>query len=264
MMKNSIYFLLLLLALSSCKPKENMVYMDTDRALAEQQVQQAVFEGSRLQTGDLLDIKVTAFDEYAVRPFNLHSMNQVSTPAESQNTQAAQTAPQGYVIDNEGYLTFPVLGRIFVKGMTMAQLRTDLEQRLRQYLSDPLVSIRQLNFNVTVLGEVKSPGQYTSATDKVTVFQALGMAGDMTDYGDRTKVRLIRHEANGDATYVLDFTDKNITSSPYYYLQQNDVLYVEPDDIKKKSANVDPNRNLAFQIGGVVLGLASILITLLR
>lgn len=263
-MKNTLYFLLLMLSLSSCKPKENMVYMDQDRAVVQQQVQQAVFEGSRLQSGDLLDIKVTAFDEYAVRPFNLHSMNQVSVPNEVSQGQVAQTAPQGYVIDNEGYLMFPVLGKIMVKGMTMAELRNDLEQRLTRYLSDPLVTIRQLNFNITVLGEVKNPGQYTSSTDKVTILQALGMAGDMTDYGDRTKVKLIRHADGLDETYIIDFTDRNITTSPYYYMQQNDVLYVEPDVIKRKSANVDPNRNLAFQIGGVVLGLASILITLLR
>ena len=264
MMKYSIYALFLLITLFSCKPKENMVYMESDRVLAEQQVKQAVFEGSHLQSGDLLDIKVTAFDEFAVRPFNLHSMNQVSNPGEIPPGQVAQTAPQGYLIDNEGYLFFPVLGKIFVKGMTMAQLRADLEQRLLTYLSDPLVSIRQLNFNVTVLGEVKKPGQYTSASDKVTLLQALGMAGDMTDYGDRTKVKLVRNENGVDQTFTIDFTDKNITSSPYYYMQQNDVLYVEPDVIKRKSANVDPNRNLAFQIGGVVLGLASVLITLLR
>ena len=264
MMKNTLYLLLIFLTLGSCKPKENMVYMEKDRALAEQQVQQAVFEGSRLQSGDLLDIKVTAFDEYAVRPFNLHSMNQVSSPDQVSTGQAAQTAPQGYLIDHEGYLMFPVLGKLFVKGMTMAQLRADLEQRLLQYLSDPLVSIRQLNFNITVLGEVKKPGQYTSPTDKVTVLQALGMAGDMTDYGDRTKVRLIRHADGVDQTHIIDFTDKNITASPYYYMQQNDVLYIEPDDIKKKSANVDPNRNLAFQIGGIVLALASVIITLAR
>ncbi|MBW8359980.1 MAG: polysaccharide export protein [Weeksellaceae bacterium] len=263
-MKNSIYFLLIFLALGSCKPKENMVYMETDRTLAEQQVQQAVFEGSRLQSGDLLDIKVTAFDEYAVRPFNLHSMNQVTATGEGGNTSSTQTAPPGYLVDNEGYIFFPVLGKIFVKGMTMAQLRADLEQRLLQYLSDPLVSIRQLNFNVTVLGEVKNPGQYTSASDKVTVLQALGMAGDMTDYGDRTKVKLIRHADGVDQTHIIDFTDKNITASPYYYMQQNDVLYIEPDVIKRKSANVDPNRNLAFQIGGIVLALASVIITLAR
>lgn len=241
-----------------------MVYMDQDKAVAQQQIQQAVFEGSRLQTGDLLDIKVTAFDEYAVRPFNLHSMNQVSTPEQVNQNQVAQTTPQGYIIDNEGNLTFPVLGKIFVQGMTMAQLRSDLERRLAQYLSDPLVSIRQLNFNITVLGEVRNPGQYSSSTDKVTILQALGMAGDMTDYGDRTRVKLIRHADGIDQTHVIDFTDRNITASPYYYMQQNDVLYVEPDVIKRKSANVDPNRNLAFQIGGVVLGVASLLITLLR
>lgn len=264
MMKNLIYISFLLTALFSCKPKENMVYMENSREILDQQVQQAVFEGSRLQSGDLLDIKVTAFDEFAVRPFNLHSMNQVSTPGEIPNTQVAQTTPQGYLIDNEGNLFFPVLGKIYVKGMTMAQLRSDLEKRLLDYLSDPLVSIRQLNFNVTVLGEVKKPGQYTSASDKVTLLQALGMAGDMTDYGDRTKVKLVRNENGADQTITIDFTDKNITSSPYYYMQQNDVLYVEPDIIKKKSANVDPNRNLAFQIGGVVLGVASLLITILR
>ena len=264
MMKNIIYVLFLLVAVYSCKPKENMVYMENSREVLDQQVQQAVFEGSRLQSGDLLDIKVTAFDEFAVRPFNLHSMNQVSNPEEGQAGQAAQTAPQGYLIDNEGNLFFPVLGRIYVKGMTMAQLRADLESRLLTYLSDPLVSIRQLNFNITVLGEVKKPGQYTSASDKVTLLQALGMAGDMTDYGDRTKVKLVRNEDGTDQTITIDFTDKNITSSPYYYLQQNDVLYVEPDLIKRKSANVDPNRNLAFQIGGVLIGVASLLITILR
>lgn len=241
-----------------------MVYMENSREILDQQVKQAVFEGSRLQSGDLLDIKVTAFDEFAVRPFNLHSMNQVNTPGEVQAGQAAQTAPQGYLVDNEGYIIFPVLGKLYVKGMTMAQLRTDLESKLLAYLTDPLVSIRQLNFSITVLGEVKKPGQYTSASDKVTLLQALGMAGDMTDYGDRTKVKLVRNENGTDQTITIDFTDKNITSSPYYYLQQNDVLYVEPDIIKRKSANVDPNRNLAFQIGGVILGVASLLITLLR
>lgn len=241
-----------------------MVYMESDRSVVEQQVKQAVFEGSHLQSGDFLDIKVTAYDEFAVRPFNLHSMNQLTNPGEVQPGQTAQISPQGYLVDNEGYIIFPVLGKIFVKGMTMAQLRQELEGRLTEYLSDPLVSIRQLNFNITVLGEVKRPGQYTSTTDKVTLLQALGMAGDMTDYGDRTKVKLVRNEDGVDKTVNIDFTDKNITSSPYYYMQQNDVLYVEPDVIKRKSANVDPNRNLAFQIGGVVLGVASLLITLLR
>ena len=263
MMKNLIYYLILLLNMFSCKPKENMVYMEKEKNIAESKINQAVFYGAHIQSGDVLDIKVTAFDENAVRPFNLYSMNNSTSPGQM-NGQTAQLAPQGYLVDNEGFIYFPVLGKLFIKGMTLAQLRADLEKRLLTYLAEPLVSIKQLNFNITVLGEVKKPGQYTNPSDKITVLQALGLAGDMTDYGNRTNVKLIREEEGISKTYVIDFTDKNITSSPYYYMQQNDVLYVEPDMIKKKSANIDPNRGLVFQIGGVALGVASILISILR
>ena len=263
MMKNLIYYLILLLTMFSCKPKENMVYMEKEKNIAESKINQAVFYGAHIQSGDVLEIKVTAFDENAVRPFNLYSMNNSTSPGQM-NGQTAQLAPQGYLVDNEGFIYFPVLGKLYIKGMTLAQLRADLEKRLLTYLAEPLVSIKQLNFNITVLGEVKKPGQYTNPSDKITVLQALGLAGDMTDYGNRTNVKLIREEEGVSKTYVIDFTDKNITSSPYYYMQQNDVLYVEPDMIKKKSANIDPNRGLVFQIGGVALGVASILISILR
>ena len=263
MMKNLIYYLILLLTMFSCKPKENMVYMEKEKAVAETEINQAVFYGTHIQSGDLLDIKVTAFDENAVRPFNLYSMNN-STSTGQVNGQTAQLAPQGYLVDNEGFIYFPVLGKLYIKGMTLAQLRADLEKRLLAYLTDPLVSIKQLNFNITVLGEVKKPGQYTNPSDKITVLQALGLAGDMTDYGNRTNVKLIREIDGVSKTFTIDFTNKNITNSPYYYMQQNDVLYIEPDLIKKKTANIDPNRNLAFQIGGIALGVASILISLLK
>ena len=263
MMKNLIYYLILLLTMFSCKPKENMVYMEKEKNIAESKINQAVFYGAHIQSGDVLDIKVTAFDENAVRPFNLYSMNN-STSTGQVNGQTAQLAPQGYLVDNEGFIYFPVLGKLYIKGMTLAQLRADLEKRLLAYLTDPLVSIKQLNFNITVLGEVKNPGQYTNPSDKITVLQALGLAGDMTDYGNRTNVKLIREIDGVSKTYTIDFTNKNITNSPYYYMQQNDVLYIEPDLIKKKTANIDPNRNLAFQIGGIALGVASILISLLK
>ena len=263
-MKEIKYIILLttlVLLVFSCKPKENMVYMENQTSNIDAEVKQAVFEGSHLQAGDLLDIKVTAFDDNAVRPFNLHSMNQAGEITAVPQTQNPQTLPQGYLVSNEGFIIFPVLGKIFVKNLTMSQLRENLETRLLEYLSDPMVSIRQLNFNITVLGEVKKPGQYNSPSDKVTILQALGMAGDMTDNGDRTKVKLVRHENGSDQTYVINFTDKNITSSPYYYMQQNDVLYVEPDANKKIIANVNPNRTLIFSIIGSVVAISSILIS---
>lgn len=234
--------------------------MENQTTAIDQEVKQAVFLGTHLQSGDLLDIKVTAFDDNAVRPFNLHSMNQAGNTNEYIPNQVTQTAPVGYLVSNEGYIIFPVLGKIFVQNMTMSELREDLEKRLLEYLTDPMVSIRQLNFNITVLGEVKKPGQYTSPSDKVTILQALGMAGDMTDNGDRTKVKLVRHENGSDQTYVINFTDKNITSSPYYYMQQNDVLYVEPDANKKIIANVNPNRTLVFSIIGSAIALLSLII----
>ena len=248
----------------SCKPKENMVYMDSQKSSVDAEVKQAVFEGTHLQSGDLLDIKVTAFDDYAVRPFNTNSMNQSGNTTQIASTQIAQTAPVGYLVSNEGYIIFPVLGKIFVQNMTMSQLRTELERRLLEYLTDPLVSIRQLNFNITVLGEVKRPGQYTSPSDKVTILQALGLAGDMTDNGNRTNVKLVRHENGSDNTYIIDFTDKNITSSPFYYLQQNDVLYVEPDANKKIIAGTNPNRTLIFSIIGSAVAIISILISTIK
>ncbi|MDQ0476433.1 polysaccharide biosynthesis/export family protein [Chryseobacterium sp. MDT2-18] len=244
----------------SCKPKENMVYMEKQTTELDQEVKQAVFEGSHLQPGDLLDIKVTAFDDNAVRPFNINTMNQAGNSSEFLPNQTAQTGPVGYLVSNEGYIVFPVLGKIMVQNMTMSQLRENLETRLLEYLTDPLVSIRQLNFNITVLGEVKKPGQYTSPSDKVTLLQALGMAGDMTDNGDRTQVKLVRHENGIDQTHVIDFTDKNITSSPYYYMQQNDVLYVQPDENKKIIAGTNPNRALTFSIIGSAIALLSIII----
>lgn len=250
----------LIIGAISCKPKENMVYMEKQTTELDQEVKQAVFEGSRLQPGDLLDIKVSAFDDNAVRPFNLNTMTQAGNSAEYLPNQNVQTGPVGYLVSNDGYIVFPVLGKIFVQNVTMSQLRENLETRLLEYLTDPLISIRQLNFNITVLGEVKKPGQYTSPSDKVTLLQALGMAGDMTDNGDRTKVKLVRHDKGGDQTYVIDFTDKNITSSPYYYMEQNDVLYVEPDANKKIIANVNPNRTLVFSIIGSAIALLSLII----
>ena len=246
-----------LLVAFSCKPKENMVYMENQTSNVDAEVKQAIFEGAHLQSGDLLDIKVTAFDDYAVRPFNLSTMNQAGATSNVQQNQTSQNVPDGYLVSNEGTIIFPVLGIIHVENLTMSQLRSNLEKKLLEYLSDPLVTIRQLNFNVTVLGAVKSPGRYTNPSDKLTIFQALGMAGDLTDGGERTKVKLLRNTDGVIQTHMLDLTNSNITSSPFYYIQQNDVLYVEPDINNQITAGVNPNRNLLFQIGGVALGVIS-------
>ena len=236
-----------------------MVYMSKNNQ--EQEITQAKFAGNLIQEGDQLLILVSALDDIAVRPFNLTTMSATNTEGGS----GGGATSSEYVVNADGYINFPVLGTLFVKGMTHQQLRTDLEGRLKRYLTDPLVSISLKNFNISVLGEVKNPGQHSSTNQKVNIFQALALAGDMTQSGDRTKVKLIRaQEGTPDMVVNLDLSNSGITSSPYYYLQQNDILYVEPDEFKQIEANSNPNVNRWIQYGGVALGVITLIISLVR
>lgn len=236
-----------------------MVYMSNSNS--EQEIAQAKFQGLHIQEGDQLLILVSALDEIAVRPFNLNTMNK--TNAEVEGT--TNSTPSEYTVNSDGNINFPVLGQIHAKGLTHQELVTDIEGRLRRFLTDPLVSVTLKNFNVSVLGEVKSPGQHQSATQKLNVFQALALAGDMTEYGNRTKVKLIRsQEGAQDLVMNLDLSRSDIVNSPFYYLQQNDILYIEPDANRQVAANTNPNTSLWFQIGGVVLAVAGLVIGLTR
>lgn len=261
-MNRNIITLLILVSITllSCKPKQNMVYMS--KSNMEEEVAKAKFQGLHIQEGDVLLILVSALDEAAVKPFNLNTANKVGSEGNSMN-QYVQ--PSEYLVNEEGYINFPVLGSIYTKGMTQIQLKQDLESRLKRYLTDPLVTITLKNFNVSVLGEVKAPGQKESLSQKINVFQALGLAGDMTDFGDRTNVKLIRTQDGGNDEVVnLDLTRADIVSSPYYYMKQNDILYVQPDKNKQIQANSNPNRALTFQIIGTLLTAATLIIALKR
>lgn len=262
MNKNIITYLLLIsITLLSCKPKQNMVYMSKDNM--EEEVAKAKYEGLRIQEGDVLLILVSALDETAVKPFNLNTANKVGNQNGAGTNQYVE--PSEYLVNEEGYINFPVLGNVFAKGMTQIQLKQDLESRLKRYLTDPLVTITLKNFNVSVLGEVKQPGQKESVSQKINIFQALGLAGDMTDFGDRTHVKLIRTKDDGNDEIVnLDLTRADIVSSPYYYMKQNDILYVQPDKNKQIQANSNPNRALTFQIIGSVIAAATLVIALTR
>lgn len=243
-----------------------MVYLEENNN-QQAEINQAIFEGTRIQSGDILSIQVSAFDEYAIRPFNVETASTTNSNAANSGQGSAGASSSnisGYQVDSNGDIVFPVLGRLHIQGMTTKQLREDLEDRLKKYLTDPFVTIRQQNFSITVLGEVKSPGQFSSVNEKLNVLQVLGLAGDMTDNADRTNVKLIREEDGVAKTYYLNFNDAGLTSSPFYYVQQNDILYVQPDENKKVLANDNPNRSLWFQIGGAALGVLTLIISLTR
>lgn len=255
------YILLLSLTLLSCRPKQNMVYISKHNM--EEEVAKAKFQGLHIQEGDVLLILVSALDEVAVKPFNLNTTNKVGSTSNAGINQYAQ--PSEYLVNEEGNIYFPVIGNVYAKGMTQIQLKNDLEARLKRYLTDPMVSITLKNFNVSILGEVKNPGQKESVSQKINIFQALGLAGDMTDFGDRTNVKLIRTGDDGtDQIANVDLTRSDIVSSPYYYMKQNDILYVQPDKNKQVQANSNPNRALTFQIIGALLTAGTLIIALTR
>lgn len=259
-MKKPLFFLLIILFAVSCKPKNNMIYMSNNNF--EQEVSQARYEGLRIQEGDVLEIIVTALDDLAVKPFNKTTM--VRTGEES-TSGGLVLGNNEYQVTSEGYISFPVLGDVYCKDMTKQQLKSDLDNRLRQYLTDPVLTIRLINFNISVLGDVRAPGQKSSATERLNVLQALALAGDMNDSANRTTVKLIRYsEVSGkDITYSLDLSDASVINSPYYYLQQNDILYVEPDKNKQIAANAtNPNRALLLQVFGGVLALTTLIIAI--
>lgn len=262
-MKKLLFFLLIISLVTSCKPKQNMIYMSNNNF--QQEVSQARYEGLRIQEGDMLEIIVTALDDLAVKPFNRTTMQK--TGEEGNAGGNARLGDNQYQVTSDGYIPFPVLGNVYCKGMTKQQLKTELDSRLKQYLTDPVVTVRHLNFNISILGDVGSPGQKTSSTERLNIFQALALAGDMRDSANRTNVKLIRYseESGKDITYNLDLSETSIVNSPYYYLQQNDILYVEPDKNKQIAANTtNPNRGLFLQLMGVVLGLVTFVIALAR
>ena len=262
-MKKLLFFLLIMSLVTSCKPKQNMIYMSNNNF--QQEVSQARYEGLRIQEGDMLEIIVTALDDLAVKPFNRTTMQK--TGEEGNAGGNARLGDNQYQVTSDGYIPFPVLGNVYCKGMTKQQLKTELDSRLKQYLTDPVVTVRHLNFNISILGDVGSPGQKTSSTERLNIFQALALAGDMRDSANRTNVKLIRYseESGKDITYTLDLSEASIVNSPYYYLQQNDILYVEPDKNKQIAANTtNPNRGLFLQLMGVVLGLVTFVIALAR
>lgn len=262
-MKKLLFFLLIISLVTSCKPKQNMIYMSNNNF--QQEVSQARYEGLRIQEGDMLEIIVTALDDLAVKPFNRTTMQKTGEDGNAGGN--ARLGDNQYQVTSDGYISFPVLGNVYCKGMTKQQLKTELDSRLKQYLTDPVVTVRHLNFNISILGDVGSPGQKTSSTERLNIFQALALAGDMRDSANRTNVKLIRYseESGKDITYNLDLSEASIVNSPYYYLQQNDILYVEPDKNKQIAANTtNPNRGLFLQLMGVVLGLVTFVIALAR
>ncbi|HLV14390.1 MAG TPA: polysaccharide biosynthesis/export family protein [Xanthomarina sp.] len=205
---------------------------------------------------DLLSIYVSGPDPETVRPFNLP----VITSASSSVDLRGETRMQTYIVDLEGNIEFPVLGTIKAGGLTRTQLTSHLKEKISELVNDPIINIRLTNFTVTILGEVNSPGTYTVEDEKISLLEALGMAGDLTIHGKRENVFLIREQDGLKRFTKFDLTSINVVNQPNFYLEQNDVIYVEPNPAKIRSASYNQNYVVIISAVGTLATIAAILI----
>lgn len=245
--------LLLLLAmvtvLSSCVSRKNMVYFRNVDQLRES-VERNRNDNLQIQADDELTIRVSAPEQEAAIPFNL------TKSIASQTGTGGTVEPETYLVSDEGTIEFPVIGTVEVNGLTTIELAGKIKSLISEYVKDPLVNVRILNFQISVLGEVNNPGTFSINDDHINLSKAIAMAGDLTIFGKRDNI-LILGEEEGVKTYAyLDLTDANVVNSPYYNLRQNDVIYVEPRASRRQSAG-------STGIAATYLSLASVLASLI-
>jgi len=222
-------FFSIVLLLGSCGFDKQLAYFKSSGRDTTITVAQKDFEPI-IQTGDILFIGVTSLDPMSSAMFNFSTTGTSSVAGGM--SQMPQNTTLGILVNSDGTIDIPKLGKVKATGTTKNQLRVLLTDALLPYLKDPVVTIRFMNYRVTVLGEVNRPGTLPILNERVSVLEALGLAGDLTMYGNRNNILLI-HENNGiKETKRLSINDYSIFSSPYYYLQSNDVLYVEPNKAK--------------------------------
>ncbi len=220
--KSLLWIGIIALFFSSCVPQKKMLYLqvkdDADTMttfLNEKSIEY------RIQPGDNLFIKVVSLDEKTSLLLN---------PSGTYNYMTTDAAIylNSYSVDEKGYLDFPLTGKIHVKNLTVEEIKIKIKEALSVYLKEFVIIVRMVNFNVTVLGEVHRPGPYKVYQNRINIFEAISMAGDMTDFANREKVAIVRQTKNGSKVIYLDMTKRSILESDYFYLRPNDILYVIP------------------------------------
>ncbi len=248
-----IVILVILVSLCSCVSKKDITYFQND------QIEQSKVSNSYktiLKPDDLLLITVSAIDLEAVRHFNLPAVTFDNTTGNAVGTPRQQS----YLVDNEGFIDFPVLGRLKLGGLSRKEAINLLKNKLDpDYVKDPTINIRIANYTITVLGDVKSPGTYTIPNERITILEAIGLAGDLNITGKRNTVKVFR-EINGEKIqFDIDLRSNKVFTSPVYYLQQNDLVYIDQNKSSSQDAAFNRNTGLFVSIGSIIVSLIAVL-----
>ncbi len=252
-----------LFIMSSCSSYKNVPYLQNPEVVNELKKELPMYD-AKIMPKDLLTIMVNTTDPEAAAPFNLTA--QTAANNARSNSLYSQPTLQQYLVNNEGNIDFPVLGRLHVGGLTKNQAEDLIREKLKPYLrEEPIVTVRMVNYKISVMGEVARPGTFTVNNEKVNILEALAMAGDLTIWGKRDDVMLIREDAKGKREIItLNLNDANLITSDHYYLQQNDILYVTPNKTKAKNSDIGSSTSLWFSATSILVSVASLLYNILK
>ena len=256
--------LCVIVLIASCGSSKKVAYLENSSSV--QLSTTGYLYDARIMPKDELTIIVNTTTPSAAAPFNMTIPT--SVVGDDRRILTSQFNLQTYLVGNDGTINFPIIGTIKVGGLTKKESEQLILEKIRPYLAEserPIVTVRQSGFSITVIGEVMMPGNYRVSNEKINVFEALGRAGDMTIHGVRSHVKLIREDINGTKSiYTLNLNDASIVNSPYYYLQQNDIIYVEPNKAKAQNSDIGNMTTLWFSATSILVSVASLLFNILK
>jgi polysaccharide export outer membrane protein len=241
--QQSLTIVLLCLFFFSCKTQKKTIYFQDSAQI--QGTNNANFE-PKIKISDLLSITVLGIEPDAVRPFNIPNLGSAAVGG---YTQGAPSSP-GYVVYTEGNIDFPVIGKIKVAGFNRSEVISLIKSKLELYIQNPTVLLKIVNYKITVIGDVKNPGTFTIPNERVTIFEAIGIAGDLLITGKRNNVKVIRDTDGVKKEFIVDLTSAKVFDSQVYYLQQNDLIYVEPNRSKVNSSLINSS-NVGLILSGI-------------
>lgn len=258
-LKFILIFVLPCLLFSCSIPKDVTYFQGLETLTPDQLAAMNQSYISRICTDDLLTITVTSWDPSVVTPFN-PPVYAFGGQGEARLEQSPQL--QTYLVDKDGYINFPVLGKVKAGGFSKQELADQMQKQISHYVKDALVNVQIVNFKISVIGEVNKPGPIEVTNDRISILDALSYAEDLTINGNRTNILVLR-DTNGEKEFAyLDITRPDIFTSPFYYLQQNDVIYVEPNKAKKKNANYSQAEQFNMSIFSTIVSITSIITTM--
>ena len=253
--KTFIYIGIVVILLTSCVSREKVVYyqnIDKNPELYTKQFK------TTIQPDDLLMIVISAQDPTAASPYNLVAENSVT---EANQDGGAVVRQQLYLVDRDGYVELPIIGRVKMGGRTKEEVLLNLYPLVSKGLKDPVINIRLMNFKITVFGEVRQPGIHKVNSERITLPEALSLSGDLTVYGMRNNIIITREVENKVESHRVDITKVNFINSEFYYLKQNDVVYVEPNKTMVKSSAVGTNISIYLTVASLLISTLAIILT---